>query len=78
MMSWLDQYLETINKDWPEHDRTSCSDTDLANSGGILSRHRCERCEALTQWNLRKMLSDPKWSEFSTAYHDALIAGDYK
>ena len=54
-VTWWDAKLdgmsdrEKIDAVWPEHDRTSCDDKDLYNAGSIALRHRCERCEALSQ-----------------------------
>lgn len=52
--------LEKINIEWPEHDRTSCSDADLYNAGTVFLRHRCERCEALSQLKYKELLVTPQ------------------
>ena len=47
--------IERINAVWPEHDRTSCDDSDLYNAGTIFQRYRCERCEALSQLQAKEL-----------------------
>lgn len=52
------EYEEWIADNYPEHDRTSCSDADLYNCGSVMLRHRCERCESLNQleaWKRKHM-----------------------
>ena len=60
-VTWWDDELsdatdaEKINAVWPEHDRTSCNDTNLYNAGSIALRSRCERCEALSQLEYQRL-----------------------
>lgn len=54
----LAEFLSWIAANHPEHDRTSCNDTDLYNAGTVMLRHRCERCESLSQlkaWKLERL-----------------------
>lgn len=51
----LAEYVAWIDANYPEHDRTSCDDHSLYNAGSVTLRHRCERCESLSQlryWRL--------------------------
>lgn len=55
--------LEKINAVWPTHSRTSCNDTDLYNAGSIYLRHRCDRCEALSQLQFQELKNKTKVQE---------------
>lgn len=41
--------LNQVNARYPNHDRTSCNDENLYNSGTLMLHHRCERCEVLSR-----------------------------
>ena len=55
----LEEYETWIKDNHPEHDRTSCNDINLYNAGSVTLRHRCERCESLSQlqaWKIARGL----------------------
>ena len=45
----LAEYEAWIAAHHPEHDRSSCNDANLYNAGTVMLRHRCDRCESLSQ-----------------------------
>lgn len=55
----LAEYEAWVAKNHPEHDRTSCSDDNLYNAGSVTLRHRCERCESLSQLDAWKRKYGP-------------------
>jgi len=48
----LDETLEKINQEYPEHSRTSCNDENLYNCSTIFLHSRCSRCDALEKLRL--------------------------
>lgn len=56
----LAYYESWIEKNYPTHDRTSCNDTDMYNAGTVTLRHRCERCESLSQLRYWKLSRNAK------------------
>lgn len=42
-------YLQWIEDTHPEHERTSCNDSDLYNGATVTLMARCARCDALTK-----------------------------
>ena len=54
------EYEAWIEANHPQHDRTSCDDNNLYNAGTVMLRHRCERCESLSQLRYFKLQSNGK------------------
>ena len=52
------EYEAWIEANYPQHDRTSCNDTNLYNAGTVMLRYRCERCESLSQLQYFKLQSN--------------------